>query len=137
MIRAITVAAVIVSVLAAPDLSFGEGEVEDTLVSGEEAKPSFGVSSEISEKINGAEKKLIENLMRTQIARQLLVEPNLETFLPVPENWKKYTDSTGAISYLVPLVETNETIAYKLLIDSLEKISPLSLEPELLTLSNE
>lgn len=137
MIRMIIAAAVIVAVWAAPDISFGEGEVADVLVSGEEAKPFLGVNSEISEKINGAEKKLIENLMRTQIARQLLVEPNLETFLPVPENWKKYTDSTGAISYLVPLVETNETIAYRALVDSLKKMSPSYWEPELLTLSNE
>lgn len=129
MIRMIIAAAVILAFLAAPDISFGEGEVADNSVGGEEAKPSIAVNLETSEKIN-------EILMRTQIARQFLDEPNLETFLPVPENWKKHTDATGAISYLVPLVETNETIAYKALIDSLEKISPQS-EPELLTLSNE
>ena len=129
MIRMIIAAAVIVAFLAAPDISFGEGEVADNSVSGEKAKPSIGVNLETSEKIN-------EILMRTQMARQFLDEPNLETFLPVPENWKKNTDATGAISYLVPLVETNETIAYKALIDSLEKISPQS-EFELLTLFNE
>ena len=129
MIRMIIAAAVIVAFLAAPDISFGEGEVAYNSVSGEKAKPSIGVNLETSEKIN-------EILMRTPMARQFLDEPNLETFLPVPENWKKNTDATGAISYLVPLVETNETIAYKALIDSLEKISPQS-EPELLTLFNE
>ena len=137
MIRMLIAASVIVAFLVPLDISFGEGEVADNSVSGEEAKPSIGVNLETSEKINGAEENLVENLMRTQIARQFHVDPNLETSLPVPENWKKYTDSNRAISILVPLVETNETIAYKLLIDSLEKISTSYSEPELLTLSNE
>mgnify|MGYP001426654305 CR=1 FL=1 len=82
MIRMIIAAAVIVAFLAAPDISFGEGEVAYNSVSGEKAKPSIGVNLETSEKIN-------EILMRTPMARQFLDEPNLETFLPVPENWKK------------------------------------------------
>lgn len=50
---------------------------------------------------------------------------------------KKHTDSTEAHSYFVPLIETDETIAYQALIDSLKEISPAHSKPKLLSLSKE
>ena len=71
---------------AFPGDSFGGEKVSAVLVDGEQAKPSVGITPENRAKINEAESKLIENLMRRQKARQLLVTPKWETFLPVPEN---------------------------------------------------
>ncbi|MGB0155445.1 MAG: hypothetical protein ACPGFB_15570 [Verrucomicrobiales bacterium] len=140
MIRSLVVtalASVMTAFSAFPGDSFGGDKVAAVLADVEQAKPSVGITPENRAKINEAESKLIENLMRRQIARQLLVTPEWETFLPVPENWKKHIDSTGARSYFVPLIETDETIAYQALIDSLKKISPAHSKPKLLTLSKE
>ena len=89
MIRTLVVtalASVMIAFSAFPGDSFGGEKVSAVLVDGEQAKPSVGITPENRAKINEAESKLIENLMRRQKARQLLVTPKWETFLPVPEN---------------------------------------------------
>lgn len=124
MIRTLVVtalASLMIAFPAFPGDSFGGEKVAAVLVDGEQAKPSVGNTRENRAKTNEAKSKLIENLMRRQNARQLLVTPKGETFLPVPENWKKHIDSTEAHSYFVPLIETEETIAYQALIDSLKR----------------
>ena len=89
MIRTLVVtalASVMIAFSAYPGDSFGGEKVAAVLIDGEQAKPSFGITSEDRAKINEAESKLIENLVRRLKARQLLVTPKWETFRPVPEN---------------------------------------------------
>jgi len=74
---------------------------------------------------------IIEKPPEAEYQPRLLAESHMQSDLPVPRNWQKNTDTTGAKSYLVPLTETEETVAYQTLIDYLKKLTPATAKSKL------